>query len=76
MPTVNARIARQLALLVLSASLSACAALPRPQAVVLPPVAQPLAAELMKPEPSEDYSQRVQSWLQRVADALERLQQK
>jgi len=75
-PIVNARIAKRLALLVLSASLSACAALSPPPVVVLPPATQPLAKELMDPVSSEDYSQRVQNWLRKVADALELLRQK
>lgn len=75
-PTDNARIARRLVPLVLSASLIACAALPQPPVVVLPPAPPPLAKELMQPESSEDYSQRVQNWLRKVADALESLPRK
>ena len=77
MPTVSVPIVKRLVLLLLSASLSACAVPPRPPAaVVLPPVVQPLPKELMQSESSEDYSLKVQSWLRRVADALESLQRK
>lgn len=56
----------------LSASLTACAV--RPALQVTPPTVQPLPAELMEPVPSDDYSQKVLSWLKKVADALEQQQ--
>lgn len=69
--------ARRLALTLLAASLSACASLPPSPPVVMLPRPHPAPpAELMEPVNTEDFSSRVENWLQRAADWLENSQRR